>query len=48
MMKLAQISFYLHQTKKMKIYKKPLYEAIPAFHKPHYVDIHDGYKCRSR
>jgi hypothetical protein len=34
--------------KKAKIYKKPFSEAIPHFHKPHPIDIHDGYQYRSK
>lgn len=34
-------------SKPRKIYKKPFYDAIPKFHKPHEIDIHDGYTYRS-
>ncbi len=48
MIKATQITFMIRGNKPRKIYKKPFYEAIPYFHKPHDVDIHDGYTYRKR
>jgi hypothetical protein len=48
MLKLCELTYMLRITSKAKIYKKPLYEGIPQYHKPHYVDIHDGYTYRSK
>lgn len=47
MINLHRLTCTFRVTKKAKIYKKPLYEAIPDFHKPHYIDIHDGYTKRT-
>ena len=32
----------------MKIWKPKHYEAIPHYVKPHFIDIHDTYKLRSK
>lgn len=48
MFRLTQIRFSIHVTRKAKIHKKQLYGGIPFYHKPHYIDIHDGYKLRSK
>lgn len=48
MIKLKQVNFLFRFNKPRKIYKKNFYEGIPHFHKPNYVDIHDGYKYRSK
>lgn len=44
----TKIRFMIQGNKPRKIYKKQFYEAIPYFHKPHDVDIHDGYTYRKR
>lgn len=48
MIRLTHLRFPIHVTRKAKIHKKPLYGGIPFYHKPHYMDIHDGYKTRSK
>lgn len=48
MLKLNRLLYSFRETKKAKIYKKPFYEAIPHLHKPHYMDIHEGYQKRTR
>lgn len=48
MIKLCQLAYGFRVTRKAKIYKRPLYSALPDFHKPHYIDIHNGYKYRSK
>lgn len=47
-MKLCELSYMFRVTSKAKIYKKPFYEGIPHYHKPHYIDIHDGYAYRTK
>lgn len=48
MITLNKIKYMIQVGRKAKIYKKPLYEGIPFYHKPHYIDIHDGYKYRTK
>lgn len=48
MLKINRLVYLFRETKKAKIYKKPFYEAIPHLHKPHYMDIHEGYKKRTK
>jgi hypothetical protein len=48
MIKLCSLSFGFGGLRRAKIYKKPLYEAIPHFQKPHFIDIHDEYQYRTR
>ena len=48
MLNLTKIQYCFLIGKKAKIYKKPLYEAIPHLHKPHYIDIHEGYTKRTK
>jgi len=48
MLNLSKIQYWFLIGKKAKIYKKPLYEAIPHLHKPHYIDIHEGYTKRTK